>query len=152
MNYKQLELKYKKINSYKLRNVEDLKNIHLVDFENIDGFYTLTNADLQLYKQFLINFYNGWGLERRCQLVPVSISRVEEIDYLIFDQEEDCYINTKTEIYNIDSEGRKTLKEVCNYNVSDLEIIPKVKNYLRFDYKDGNSNDWLHVINDNEWY
>jgi hypothetical protein len=54
--------------------------------ENIKGFYKLTkNADM--FKRFLTNFYNSWGIEARETIEPISVKYCKDSSgkYLRFD-------------------------------------------------------------------
>lgn len=57
--------------------------------ENIEGFYKLgVNADM--FKKFIYNFYNAWGLEARETIQPISVKyKRDEANgpYLRFDYE-----------------------------------------------------------------
>lgn len=103
MNYKQIEKLYTTagIKDYKFKNIKDLERVLKIDYK-VEGFGELTLKDVKLYKDFLTAFYNGWGLEKRMELVPTAIKRVD--------------------------------------------------NYLRFEYLNDNSEMWLHVISNSEWY
>ena len=42
--------------------------------EDVKGFEKLTiKANKDMFKQFLINFYQAWGLEARETIVPMGI-------------------------------------------------------------------------------
>lgn len=55
--------------------------------EKIKGFDKLTPAVADIFRAFLENFYNAWGLEARATLKPISIKLVSEMGfkYLRFD-------------------------------------------------------------------
>lgn len=58
----------------------------MLEAEKVKGFNKLgVNADL--FKEFLKNFYNAWGLEARETIEPISIKYVKEKGkaYLRFD-------------------------------------------------------------------
>jgi len=84
MNRSQVENLYKVngLYDYKLKSTEDLLKVHGVDFQEVNGYKRLDDLDKQLYKKFIVNIFNGLGLESRATLVPKGIYFVEDIDYL----------------------------------------------------------------------
>jgi len=61
----------------------------VIDAENVKGFDKL-NVNTDMFKEFLINFNNNWGLEARATIVPLSIKYCKDKSngpYLRFDYE-----------------------------------------------------------------
>ncbi|QAT40867.1 hypothetical protein [Clostridium sp. JN-9] len=54
--------------------------------ENVKGFENLT-VNAEMFKQFLNNFYAGWGTEARATIEPISVKfcKNKEGKYLRFD-------------------------------------------------------------------
>lgn len=157
MNRAQLEKIYKSngIKDFKLRNIEDILKIHGVDFKTVDGYNRLDDLNRQLYEKFIVNIFNGWGLEARATLVPKGIYYVEDVEHLAKEKpDDDYYIVVGGTIYAIDRNGLKyVLHDWTDKENPDLEVIEDEKNnYLRFEYELEGRPEWLHVESEDSWY
>lgn len=145
------------INEYKLLTTDDLVKCHGIDYKAIDGYENLLPMDRDIFKTFIINFFNAHGLNKRFSLMPISINFVEEIEYIAADPEEDddYVVEVKRIIKIIKSDGKKKQLHKCeNKRYKDLKIIKKEKKeYLRFELKDGKEKEWYHVTHQGtQWY
>ncbi|WP_153064149.1 hypothetical protein [Vallitalea guaymasensis] len=121
----------------------------------IKGYDKLTQENKNLYDNFIKNFHNAWGLDARATIRPIEINYVREIEHLGKEnQEDDYYIVLKTEIHAIYNDG--TTKLIHEYHKDEYKSLSTVtietKEYLRFEYKIYDREDWLHVVNEREWY
>lgn len=158
MNRNQLENLYMAngITDYKLKSTDDLLKVHGIDFREVDGYKRLDDLSRAVYEKFIINIFNAWGLESRATLIPKGIYFVEEIEYLIKENEEDdCFMIIGGIINVIDRNGLKYVHHTwIDEKYKDFEIIEsKAKTYIRFEYEHQGNKGWLHVISDGkEWY
>lgn len=157
MNRKQIENLYivNGLQDFKLRNTKDLLQIHGINYKEVSGYNRLDDLNRAIYKKFIINFFNAWGLESRATLVPKGIYWVEESDYLVKENpDQDYYTVAGGIVYTIDRNGLKSvLKEWQDENYMHLErIIEKTKYYLRFEYEINGNSEWMHVMKEGEWY
>lgn len=157
MNRFQIENLYlaKGINDFILRTPEDLLKIHDIDIKSLKGFNTLTDDNIILFKKFIINLLNCWGLESRLTLIPIAINFVEDIEYLVKENlNDDAYTVAGGIIKAILSNGKKVVLHKWIYEdyVNLEKIQGKSKHYLRFEYKHGSRKEWLHVIGERTWY
>lgn len=76
--------------------------------EKIKGFEKLTiQANKDMFKQFLINFYEAWGLEARETIVPMGIKYCKDkanggylrFDYKIYDRAEWLHVKNSRDWY-----------------------------------------------------
>lgn len=142
-----------KIEDFRLRSVDDIKKIYDLDPLNISGFNTLDDDNAKVYNEFILNFFNGWGLDARESLLPISIFFVKEVTYGKPTGDEDDYISCGEEIISIDKSGNeKVLKSFIPENVSDICSPQDEKKYLRFTFKQHGSKEWLHVLSSTDWY
>ncbi|NLK23797.1 MAG: hypothetical protein GX309_07430 [Clostridiales bacterium] len=149
MEYKKLEDQYK-INGL----TENKLNVYGLDVLEVEGYDTLTDENKNLYKKFILNFFNGWGLEARSTIKPISFNEVEELEHIGQESSDDGYVTTLLhEIYVIRNNGSKELFKVWENKEDKLEIKDTIKNrYLRFEYEIYGKKEWLHILNENEWY
>lgn len=157
MNRHQLEKLYEinGLRDYKLKSAEDLIKTHGIDPREVDGYSLLDDLSRQLYEKFIINFFNGLGLDSRATLIPQGIYYVEEIEYLAKeDPKDDYYIVTGGLVLAIARNGVKTVHSSWrdeNYqNLDSSESKPK--RYLRFEYEHQGRKEWQHVVNEDTWY
>ena len=157
MNRHQLEKLYEinGLRDYKLKSAEDLIKTHGIDAREVDGYSLLDDLSRQLYEKFIINFFNGLGLDSRATLIPQGIYYVEEIEYLAKeDPKDDFYIVTGGLVLAIARNGVKTVHSSWrdeNYqNLDSSESKPK--RYLRFEYEHQGRKEWQHVVNEDTWY
>lgn len=160
MKKNQIENLYKAngIVDYKLKNTEDLLKVHGIDFKTVNGYNRLDDLNRAIYKKFILNFFNGLGLESRATLVPKGIHFVEDIQYLIKEVpegEDDYFIVAGGIINAIDRNGLKSVLHAWNdedykdFKSGEVEV----RKYLRFEYEQQGSEVWLHVTKDGEeWY
>lgn len=141
---------------YKLKNTDDLLRCHSIDYKQVDGFNHLNDINKKIYKNFIINIFNGLSLESRDTLIPKSIYYVEDIEYLSKEKlEDDYYVITRRIIKSIDRNGKKTIIHDYNdYEHSNLNPIKTdTQKYLRFEYELNGKKEWLHIIDEgNGWY
>lgn len=156
MEYKKLEVQYKinGLTENKLNVLEDILNVYGLDVLEVEGYDTLTDENKNLYKKFILNFFNGWGLEARNTLKPISFNEVEDIEYMgKEDPEDEELITLIHEIYVIKNDGSKELLKVWEEKQDKIEIKEIIKNkYVRFEYEIYGKKEWLHILNENEWY
>ncbi len=156
MEYKKLEDQYKVngLTENKLNALEDILNVYGLDVLEVEGYDTLTDENKNLYKKFILNFFNGWGLEARSTIKPISFNEVEEFEHIGQENSDDGYVTTLLhEIYVIKNDGSKELFKVWENKEDKLEIKDTIKNrYLRFEYEIYGRKEWLHILNENEWY
>lgn len=156
MEYKKLEDQYKTngLTENKLNVLEDILNVYGLDVLEVEGYDTLTDENKNLYKKFILNFFNGWGLEARSTIKPIRFNEVEELEHIGQESSDDGYVTTLLhEIYVIRNDGSKELFKVWENKEDKLEIKDTIKNrYLRFEYEIYGKKEWLHILNENEWY
>lgn len=156
MEYRELEGQYKKngLSENKLNVLEDILNVYGLDVLEVQGYDTLTDENKELYKNFIINFLNGWGLEARSTIIPISFNEVEEIEHVGMINPDDGYLTTLLhEIYVIKNDESKELIKTWENKEDKLEIKETIKDrYLRFEYEIYGKKEWLHIANENEWY
>lgn len=85
MNRFQLQSLYKVngLGDYKLKTADDIYKIYGIDYKNLDVYNRLDDINRVISERFIVNFYNGLGLESRDSLVPEGIFFIESITYLI---------------------------------------------------------------------
>lgn len=102
MNYNEIKNKYldNGMNDYRLRTLNDLKNVLGIDIDSIIGIKKL-GANFEIFQGFLINFLNKWGLEARESIKPISVHFVKNKDdgaFLKFVYkmgEKECWLHVK---------------------------------------------------------
>lgn len=156
MEYKQIQNIYdaNNLTDYKLRNLRDLKAIHGIDYK-IDGYDQLKNEHKDIYEKFIINFFNGWGLDARATIVPESINYVKETDTVGKESlDSDCYVSVKFKVEVI-GKGTEILTPLFE-NLYDVEYVGELEEdvsyYLRFQYKMYDAVGWLHVDKETSWW
>lgn len=164
MNRSQLEKLYEVngLDDYRLKTTEDLLKVHGIDFQKVDGYSRLDDLNKQLYKKFIINYFNGYGLDTRVTMFPKGIHFVEDIEYLAKeDPEDECFTVIGGKVLALDA--RTGLKfvlhswqdEEYNHLVEEFpEAITesKPKRYLRFEYEINRYDEWQHVVDEKTWY
>lgn len=157
MNRHQLEKIYlaNGLVDFKLRTTEDLLKVHGIDFKAVDGYSRLDDLNRAIYEKFIVNFFNGQGLDYR-DIVPTGIYYVEEVDYLVKENPTDeCFYVAGGKVLAIDRNGVKTVHDNwVHESYKWLDITEgEPKQYLRVEYKHQGRPEWLHVMNDGkEWY
>lgn len=157
MNRFQLEKLYEinGLKDYKLKTPDDLLKTHGIDYRKVDGYGRLDDLNKKLYEQFIVNYFNGQGLDSRATMFPKGIYYVEEIEYIAKKHPEDEYfIVVGGLVKAIDRNGLKTVLHSWNdEDYKDLEFIEsKPKTYLRFEYEHQGREEWQHVIDPKTWY
>lgn len=143
------------LEDFKLRTLEDLEKVHGINARENEGFATLDNANKEIFKDFIVNFFNCLGVESRAALVPKSIYYVEEINYLTKEcSKDDYYIISGTVVNAIQEDGKKfEVHKWQDEDYKDYETIEnETTNYLRFSYIHYKRSEWLHVKNADTWY
>ncbi|MCO5384626.1 MAG: hypothetical protein NHB14_01490 [Desulfosporosinus sp.] len=157
MNRFQLEKIYESngLKDYKLKTTDDLLRVHGIDFKAVDGYSRLDDVNKLLYEKFIVNYFNGYGLDTRLTMIPKGIYFVEDFDYLVKEKPEDDYWNVSGGlVMAIDKNGLKTVHRAWkDEDYAHLEAIEgKHKTYLRFEYIIDDRDEWMHVIGPKEWY
>ena len=163
MNRFQLEKLYEVngLNNYKLKVPVDLIKTHGIDYIEVNGFSRLSDENKLLFGKFIVNFFNGLGLDSRITLIPKGIYYVEDLDYLVKENPDDDYWQVAGGlVLTIDKNGLKTVHRSWQdeeYKTL-MEEFPesmkesKPKQYLRFEYEHQGREEWLHVIDPKTWY
>lgn len=139
----------------KLRDTEDLKLLHGIDYTAVQGYCNLNIFSKNLYKNFIVNFYNMQGLEKRADIIPKSINFVEDTESLAKeDAADDYYVVVRRTIEVIKNDSSKSiLHEYIEEKYKHLEVSEIEKSqYLRFEYRSNDYHEWVHVLNPHEWY
>jgi hypothetical protein len=158
MEREQIENIYKinGLTDYKLNSTEDILKVHGVDFKAVDGYNRLDDLNRDIYKKFIVNIFNAWGLGARATLVPKGIYFVEDISHLGKENiEDDYFIPLGGTIKAIDRSGLKSI--LHTWNDKEYKHIKTIENeihtYLRFEYENDGEPVWLHIEkNGEEWY
>lgn len=151
MTYQEMTKKYEErgLSDYKLRTLDDLKEIHGVDVQELSGYSGLSENNRNLFNVTVLRFYNAHGLNSRLELKPKAVNYVLEKDYtkVIGD---DRY-GIATQIFVLDSNGQLT--DICLHNSvqSEIDIADCEENILRYLCFELN-NDWFHITEKGEWY
>lgn len=149
------------LKDYKLKAPVDLIKTHGIDYIEVNGFNRLSDVHKLLFGKFIVNYFNGYGLETRSTLTPKGIYFVEEVEYLVKeDPEDDVYTIIGGKILAIDRNGLKTVHrswqgenfaELAEKNPEAI-IESKPKQYFRFEYEIHGHPEWQHVIDEKTWY
>lgn len=154
MNRQQLEKLYlvNGIYDYKLRNLEDLINVHGIDAAIVKGYSDLNINDRNAFETFIVKYLNSHGLDHRLIINFTKVYRAYEVDYLIRQEEGDFVF--AGEVWNCTNKNTKVRSwgEIKNKNNPET-IKSKTDDYLRVEFKEGKYKIWLHIINEGEgWY
>lgn len=86
-SYQVLQQKYEVLGlkELKVEDIGDIEKIYNIYPLQVVGYEELTADQQEEYKTFIINFYNGWGLEAREDIKPLSIKHIKDEDYLRID-------------------------------------------------------------------
>lgn len=163
MNRFQLEKLYEVngLKDYKLKTPEDLLKTHGIDYQEVDGYSGLDELNKKLYEQFIVNYFNGQGLESRATMIPKGIYFVEDVDVLAKENPEDDYYTViGGRVVVIDRNGMRTVHRTWQDEdyAHLVEEFPeaitegKPKQYLRFEYEHQDRKEWQHVISPTQWY
>ena len=164
MNRQDVERIYKEngLSNYKLTCLEDLRNCHGIDALQINGYENLTEENKEIFRNFIINYFNGQGMDARMITIPKAINYVEDIDCVAPhpDRETDedyknCFVSVVNKINVLRADGTK--KQLHKYSDKDYENLQPTeeyrKEYLRFAFLEGKRKIWLHVTHEGrQWY
>lgn len=144
------------LKDFKLRTTEDLLKVHGIDYRNVDGYNRLDDLNRAIYERFIINFFNGQGLDYR-DIVPKGIYFVEDVDLLVKENPTNEYFTVAGgKVLAIDRNGIKTVhKHWVHESYAGLEITEgKPHQYLRVEYEHQGRSEWLHImdVDGKEWY
>ncbi len=142
------------LKDFKLRTTEDLLKVHGIDFRAVDGYSRLDDLNRAVYEKFIINFFNGQGLDHR-DIEPTGIYFVEQVEYLVKENPTDEYWTVAGgKVLAIDRNGIKTVHDNWVHESYKGLVISEgnPEQYLRLEYKHHGRPEWLHVIKDGrEW-
>ncbi len=150
------------LSDFRLTCLEDLKNCHGIDAEQVNGYANLTKENKVIFKKFIINFFNARGIDARMITIPKAINYVEEIDYTAphpdaatNEDYKNCFVSVNTKIVVLKADGTK--KQLHKYSDRDYENLKSTeeyrKEYLRFAFLEGKNKVWLHVTHEGkQWY
>lgn len=157
MNRFQLENLYEVngLKDYKLKTADDLLKTHGINFKEVDGYSRLDDVNKLLYEKFIVNYFNGYGLDTRLTMIPKGIYFVEDFDYLVKENPHDDYWNVAGGVVMaIDKNGLKSIHRT--WKDDDYAHLPMIegkhKQYLRFEYMIDDRDEWMHVIDPKTWY
>lgn len=131
-----------------LKTAKEKLQKHGVDPENIKGYRGLDDLNKVAFEKFLADF-----LEKQLRdITPVSIYWVEDTDYAIYDEVEGGTIVGNT-VYILENGERRLLCEHLDEGYEGLLEPMDPREYLRFDYRFGDSRSWVHIEEQGkEWY
>jgi len=157
VNRSQLENIYNMngLKDYRLKTTDDLLKTHGINFKAIDGYTRLDDLNKLLYEKFIVNMFNGLGLDSRMTMIPKGIYFVEDFDYVLKENLDDDYFTVVGGlIMDVDKNGLRTVhRSWQDDGYKHLEAIKgKTKTYLRFEYEDNERAEWLHVVDPKTWY
>lgn len=140
MNVEQIITRYKVngLYDFKLHSVKHLAKVHGINYQEVEGFELLSEENKRVYEQFIVQFFNAWGMEAKSTIVPCKIVYIKESCTSI-----DTGENKREIVY---AEHDQSYEE----GLSDL--IKKQIYYLRFEFELKGKRDWLHVEADGTWW
>ncbi len=144
------------LDEYKVTKHQDIFRVHGIKVEEISGYKTLSKIHKDFFDNFIINFFNAQGLERRSELIPISINYVKAEEYLgKLKDADDFFIPLGGKLTALLGE-EQIEKVLCTWKDTNYKKLPRIETerqeYLRFDYRNGRQKEWQHVISDNQWY
>lgn len=141
---------------YRLTCIEDLKNCLGIEALKINGYEDLTEENKEIFRDFIINYFNSIGMDRKMITVPKAINYVEDIDRVVQDpDDEECIVTVCNVINVIKANGnKKQMHKYVNKEYKDLIVSEEYrKEYLRFAFLEGKSKVWFHVTHEGkQWY
>jgi len=156
MNRFQLEKLYEVngLKDYKLKTTDDLLKTHGINFKEVAGYTRLDDLNKLLYEKFIVNLFNGLGLDSRMTIIPKGIYFVEDFDYAVKNPGEDYLTVAGGLVMAIDKIGLKTVhRSWKDDDYTHLEMIQgKTKTYLGLEYEHNEREEWLHVTDPKTWY
>lgn len=128
----------------------------MLEFDKVKGYEELPEEDKVNFKKFTENLKKVCSGEYIENLTPIAVYRAEETESISKENnEDDYYVSVKNIVKAVNCEGKKAVKHRCiNKEYSHLKVLEtSTKTYLRFEYKNGKTKSWLHIIKDGaEWY
>ncbi len=70
------------MNDFILRSLDDIKVLYGVVPEDTEGYDQLPSEKQEIYREFLLKFFNSWGLDARLNLKPIDLK--EDGEYMRF--------------------------------------------------------------------
>lgn len=145
------------IGDFQLRNLGDLMKIHGINARTTEGFSKLSEEDKKAYETFIIRYMNSLGLSYRSNIHPQKIYRAFEINYMIKEvPADDYYLNFAGEVWDCNDKNNEFIVEEWG-DIEDKNkpgvIEEKKESYLRIEFKNMETDSWLHITSDGEgWY
>ena len=144
----------------KLLSHMDLLKCHGIIANDIEGYEGLTDENKAIYQEFIINFFNSYGLKARNKIEPNRVYWCKEVNYRIVDEivnDKKIYATITHEVYSIDKFGNEELISTrkLHENYDNVEVFKEEgRQYLRFEFHYDYDEDqqWVHVISPNEFY
>ena len=142
----------------KLLSHQDLLRCHGIIANDIKGYEGLTDENKAIYQEFIINFFNSYGLKARNRIEPKKIYWCQEVNYRIVDEivdDKKIYATITHEVQSIDKFGNRelTFKRNLHENYDNVEVLKEEgRQYLRFEFKYDEEDGWVHVISPTEFY
>ena len=156
MDRSELEKRYKDngLKDYKLKHPVDLIITHGIDYITVDGFNRLSDVNKLLFGKFIVNLFNGLGLDSRMAMIPKGIYFVEDVEYAVENPGDEYLTVAGGHVMAIDKNGLKTVHRSWkdDYYTHLERVQGKTKTYLRFEYEHNEREKWLHVIDPKTWY
>lgn len=145
------------LTDYKFRDNNDLRTILNISFDSVSGYEGLDNINKEIYRKFIINFFNALDLEARTSIYISGIYYAEEKKYLAKELETQYFTIVGEIVSYIDKNGDKVvlykrLKD-NKRNSSFVIIESEPIYYLRAEYMYKGQKGWFNVIKEGkEWY
>jgi len=149
------------LNDYRLTCIEDLKSCLGIEALKVNGYEDLTEENKEIFRNFIINFFNSIGMDRKMITVPKAINYVEDIDSVAQDPDDKECVVTVCNVINVivinvikANGNKKQLHKYVNKEYKDLIVSEQYrKEYLRFAFLEGKSKVWFHVTHEGkQWY
>lgn len=159
MNSKQLENLYlvNGIEDFRLKTLEDLFKVHGIKVENIKGYYEIGDIQQKIFKGFILNFFNGWGLEARATLEPVTVNYVNETDLLCVDEDGDllCVGHIREILLrngDVELDERRVDEDYQDKELQESEVNSYLRfQYYKYDDKHNGDISWVHVYSETSY-
>lgn len=140
---------------YRLRNTDDLLKVHGIDFAKTKGFDELDEKNKLFFEQFIVNYFNAQGLDTKMTMLPKGIYFVEDADYLVKrtdDGDEYCeVVGGLVMKFMANGKMTKHKKWLDKDHKDSAFFLGKTKQYLRFEYRIHNRNEWQHIYSSTNW-
>jgi len=152
----QLEKRYHEfgLDNYILKTIQDLENIHNINYESVVGYMDLDHDQQIIYRHFIIKFFNAFGLDNRATIQPLAVYWVESQDKVAVESDGSLVWVGGTIVAIDRRHNRMIVDDWFDNEYVGCEIQKEIKEYyLRFEYMMNGRKEWLHIIkNGNEWY